>query len=178
MPTSIFQRDNHLAALYHQLNREILPQFHTAFHITLGALHCKGVSLCNGYFPCSCVVQMICYLNDIFSQWNKTKIYGTTIIDIVQDFAALSCIITVYSYSARVTYSNIKVFKKEGKEEERKKSCVLTIFLLLPLLHRLKSFLSNVCTQTRSLHGSKQGFGVFKSCVDLPVWHILAPSTW
>lgn len=65
---------------------------------------------------------MICYLNYIFSQWNKTKIYGTTIIDIVQDFAALSCIITVYSYSAHVTYSNIRVFKTEGKEEMRKKS--------------------------------------------------------
>lgn len=43
---------------------------------------------------------------------------------------------------------------------------------------QMKSLLSNMCTQTRSLHGSKKGSGVFKSCVDLPLWHILAPSTW
>lgn len=108
-PTSVFQRDTHLAALYPQLDREILPRSYPVFHSILCAVHCKRVSSCIGYSPCSCIVQMICCLNDVFSQWNKMKIYGTTVIDIVQDFAALSCIITVYSYSAHATYSNSNV---------------------------------------------------------------------
>lgn len=47
------------------------------------------------------------------------KIYSTTVIDIVQDFAALSCIITVYSYSAHATYSNVRVLKKRKEKKNR-----------------------------------------------------------
>lgn len=58
---------------------------------------------------------MIFYLNDIFPQRNKIKIYGATVIDRVQDFAVLSCIITAYSYSPHAAYSTSGLKKKMEK---------------------------------------------------------------
>jgi len=60
------------------------------------------------------------------------KIYSSTVIVIAQDFAALSCIITIYSYSAHATYSNFRVFKKGRKKRIEEKIIYINHFRLLP----------------------------------------------